>query len=458
MDPHLTPAPQPPARPLRPAPPRQLRLGIVRSGALIHEELLRPGATLHVGAALDAEVLVELDGLPPLFALVVPRGGGHVLRLCAPMGGAVRLADGLHSVAALRALAPDGAVLELPLPDDVRAKIVLGEVTVLFQLVAPPAAEPSGGLGGRYRPRLFDPRDGLFHASLSSTSAVGAALGLLALLIEPTVIEEPPPLPERVVQIAFPPPPPVAEPLPLPLPEEAAAPKVPAKPPVRSEPKPTVPSPAPDRGEPVATADPSGARRDRVDELADRAQILGLAQRNNLGLGGGDDALDILAAELGLSATAGAAQGTRAEVGLRVGVGGRVDETVGPLDGPSRVGVEVAVERAVPAQAPRPSRVVAEPIDSAPRHADALSRALRGYQAQVKGCYDQALKADPSLAGRLELELTIAGGKVRAARVDGALAKGSPSLASCVTSRASRWTFDPAVNDLVGVPYSFTAG
>jgi hypothetical protein len=458
MDPHLTPAPQPPARPLRPAAPRQVRLGVVRGGALIHEELLRPGATLHVGPALDAEVLVELDGLPPRFPLVVPRGGDHVLRLCAPMGGAVRLADGLHSVASLRALAPAGAVLELPLPDEVRAKIVLGEVTVLFQLVAPPAVERGGGLGGRYRPRLFDPRDGLFHASLSSASAVGAALGLLALLVEPAVIAEPPPLPERVVQIAFTPPPPVEEPLPLPLPEEAAAPEAPTVAKVRPSRKPPAPGPSPDDGAAGAPAARGGPHAGRAAELADHAQILGLLRHTNPGLGGGDDALDVIAAELGRGAVAGATRGAGADVGLRVGGGGRIDASVGPLDGPGRGGVEVAVERAAAVQAPRPSRVVAEPIDAAPQHADALSRALRGYGAQVKACYDQALKADPGLAGRLELELSIAGGKVQAARVEGELGQRSPALASCVSSRARRWAFDPAVEDTVLVPYSFTAG
>jgi hypothetical protein len=132
--------------------------------------------------------------------------------------------------------------------------------------------------------------------------------------------------------------------------------------------------------------------------------------------------------------------------------------SVGPLDGPAHGGPEVALERAAPVQAPRPARVVAEPVNAAPQHADALSRALRGYQAQVKGCYDQALKADPGLAGRLELELIIIRGKVQEALVEGELGQRSPALASCVSSRARRWTFDPAVEDTVVVPYSFTAG
>jgi hypothetical protein len=199
-------------------------------------------------------------------------------------------------------------------------------------------------------------------------------------------------------------------------------------------------------------------------KLAVSTPILDLLKRKTLEIGGGSDALEIITEEL--KRNPAALTGDRVVYdNLRVVpvhlprlCCAPPDETVGPLGGPRMEGEDVALEPVAPSQPARPSRVIPEPVDAAASDVDALSRALRGYQAQIKACYDLALKADPGLAGRLELELDISGGRARAVRVDGELGHRSPALASCVSAKARRWAFDPAIADTVLVPYTFTAG
>src|SRR6266508_4153606 len=85
-----------------------------------------------------------------------------------------------------------------------------------------------------------------------------------------------------------------------------------------------------------------------------------------------------------------------------------------------------------------------------------IRRIVRRNINQVRYCYDQALAKQPTLAGRLVVQFTVAPmGNVLAAVV-GSTTLGSPAVESCVVAAVKRWEFPkPEGGGLVIVSYPF---
>lgn len=72
----------------------------------------------------------------------------------------------------------------------------------------------------------------------------------------------------------------------------------------------------------------------------------------------------------------------------------------------------------------------------------------------IQYCYEQALKGNNALAGRIEVAWTIANGQVTQV---GLLSNtsGDAGLADCVLEKVKGWTFDPATNGDLTWPFVF---
>lgn len=69
-----------------------------------------------------------------------------------------------------------------------------------------------------------------------------------------------------------------------------------------------------------------------------------------------------------------------------------------------------------------------------------VSIIARRHQNELRYCYELALRANPAVAGKLALKLTLDGqGSVAAANVSGAVS--DPQLGPCLISRAKQWKF-----------------
>ena len=92
--------------------------------------------------------IVPWDDAPERWRLFEERGGRRTLRLAGGM--TARIADGA-AVTSIDARAADAPARPIPLSDRARGKVTVGDTTVLFQLLRPPAPQP--------RPQLplFDP-------------------------------------------------------------------------------------------------------------------------------------------------------------------------------------------------------------------------------------------------------------------------------------------------------------
>ena len=98
---------------------------------------------------------------------------------------------------------------------------------------------------------------------------------------------------------------------------------------------------------------------------------------------------------------------------------------------------------------------------------DTIRAVVQRHLAEVRSCYEQALKDSPNLAGRIVVRMTLVThdgvARVRDGEIQPEDDGDIPSLAmqSCVLQAFSRWTFPPSVDGgdvVVSYPFVFKAG
>ncbi|GMV43296.1 MAG: hypothetical protein AMXMBFR64_50120 [Myxococcales bacterium] len=118
-----------------------LRIGVIQNGRILEERLLRKHDAVSIGQATKNTFSIPASRLPRTFELLDIRGGAYHLNFDDTMGGRVSVKDKVIDLRTLREkqLAQKrGSVWTVPLTENSRGKITLGDVTLLFQFVAPP--------------------------------------------------------------------------------------------------------------------------------------------------------------------------------------------------------------------------------------------------------------------------------------------------------------------------------
>jgi len=110
-----------------------LRIALARAGKIVEERVVRERATVTCGASELATFTVG-GRAPESHALFVAENGRYHLSLAEGMSGRVALSTGLCDVASLLAQ----GVRRIDIDDDARGKIVLGDTSIIFQLVDAP--------------------------------------------------------------------------------------------------------------------------------------------------------------------------------------------------------------------------------------------------------------------------------------------------------------------------------
>ena len=122
-------------------PGRVLRIGIVQSGKVISERLIRPGQSVTVGPSPKNTFAFQMPGFPSQYVLFQAKGSKYFLNFNEKMLGKIAFRDGIVSLEQLQErgeAARKGPNFVLPLTEKNRGKIVIDDVTVLFQFVAAP--------------------------------------------------------------------------------------------------------------------------------------------------------------------------------------------------------------------------------------------------------------------------------------------------------------------------------
>jgi outer membrane biosynthesis protein TonB len=439
--------------------PRVLRIGIVQGGKIVHERLIKPGQGVTIGESPKNTFVVKAEGLPKRFTLFQPKGSSYQLGVTSQMSGKVALAGGIQSMGDLtEAYAAVNGVHHVELSHTDRGKVVIGDVTVLFQFVAAPPESARKVTRHDFRPRLMDEDDPIFLGLLSLWSTVGAVMLVYAYNTEPidTIsIEE---LPDRFVNIVIP----EKTEDPPDLPEDIKGPETEAKEEPKEEPKEEKKEddPPPPKNEEERRENEARRLEKKREDLTEKSAVLamiGTRGANNSGstvadlFGDGDAALGDLDDALDGVTTAEVADGDPDGLKGSADGGGRDDASVGIDRGG---GGQAAKSKKVEAAAPKGRTSVGKVEAYDGEGADAVKAALRKYSSQLKACYEGRLKENPNISGRVVLEIDVNGGRVATALI-AENSTGDSALGSCITKRARGWRLPSETTGTFAFPLMF---
>jgi TonB family protein len=423
----------------RPMAVQWLRLGVLQNGRLLEERMVPAGREASVGTSPGCTVVLAADGVGRrwrLFARQRGRGGSRLLRLAPGMQARLAVASAVTMVSAGAA---DGTRV-VALAPSTRGRIAVGDVTILFQLLAPPPPQPRPRLPASVRGSLRDRLDAWFTGVALASLLCHLALVLYLRTVDWPRTVDVEAVPDRFVHMppvlaVRPPPAPTAGPTPAPAPatrpDRADRPTRPAAPAMTGE---------EGRRRLVEDVNRLGLLK-IVGALGDHSQVANLLRP-----GGVDRSQEEVLRDVGGLTVASA--GTLPGVRLRdTASGGRLaqvrdlrDLDVGRIA--SAVDVGPARERRVEAVVRVDPPAVNEGTADAPALA-AITREIRLRLSGVRACYERALRRNPQLGGKLTLRFTISpAGTVTAVDIDDE-SVGDAELVDCLRALLLRWRFAP---------------
>ncbi|TNE92008.1 MAG: hypothetical protein EP330_03380 [Deltaproteobacteria bacterium] len=435
-----------------------LRIGVIQSGKLVQERLIPSGESVTIGESAKATFVFPKTGLPRAeYPLFVNRKGDYVLNFTEGMKGKISSGGAAVTLAKLRAdpsVANQGGSWRLGLTDQDRGKIALGDITILFQFVPPPpvqAVQPLKAMD--FRPRLLEDDDPIFLGFLGVWCALAVILLLVVWNSDPPeyTLEE---MPDRFTKIILAPDPPdveveETEETEEAIDENAESTETKAEP----EPEPEV------KKEPQTKEEQAADEQKQIEALKEKSLLLKmLTTRSEHGVGTAEDAFaegdeglgDLDAA---LQGVGGVEMATGENGGIRGGTGTTEDADIGAVaqagGGTSEIGsVKTEIKGSVTG-----GNVDASDLPDG----DKIKAIIGRNQGALTYCYEQRLRQNPSLSGRVEVEWAIRQGRPTGISIF-ANSTGDSEFATCIKGKIARWKFDGIDTDgeLVAAPFVFS--
>ena len=432
-----------------------LRIGVIQGGKIVEERVLPARQPITIGTSPKNTIAVPQSDLPESVLVFSYQADRYVLQFEKQMEGRIQGPQGAADFGALvsQGLAKDhGKTCSVAVAEDQRGKIVLGEVTLLWQFVAPPAEVPKPTLPKEAKGAHFKSLDRLFISVLAASffvhSGAYIALANTELPREVTLDE----IPDRYAKVLIP------ERLPKP-PEKKEEKKPEAVPEQKAEKK--------DAEKKQESQEQVAQRKAaRAAAVAKAVQSKGILKvLGALGPGTATGAVaDVFGTGGGMGDVASALSGAGGvavandpgAAGGRKGVGEGGAASIGALatSGGGKVGLgtktEVRVSGSVAAEEAE--------VDSSDIDQSKLGAFVRARMGLIKACYENALKRNPNLKGKISIRFTIlvTGGVADVTAAQNSL--GSPEVAVCIvnTMRSWRTQFRPSGPVTVEYPFVFS--
>jgi len=420
-----------------------LRIGIVQRGKIIDERELKRRETVSVGTESRAMFQVSSDSLPPQFDLFDYDGKNYFIRFTDAMQGRVQ-SEG-SKVQTFADFESAGQVTErkgakaVPLTDSSRGKVIVGDVTVLFQFKSRAAAPARPVLPAELRGSFLQTIDTQFATILTIVAVLLVSIVAYARslpYVEPTSIEE---IDSRYQKLIMPdriPQPPkkkIAEVDEGPGEEEAE---------VEEEAQ----EKKPEKKKPKKKSSGQKSAKAPREEIEKQVAGKGLLKVLGANREGGQGALaDVFAegddTESSLSDAFSGVQGVdiASSSGQKGTRGGGSGEGVGIGDLATEGGGSVQSGKKTEARVSGSARAEAPEVDGE-LSADAIRRVMKRKMSAVKGCYESALKRDRDLKGKLIIEFEV----LETGRITGLYFGGSlqsSDIENCIERRARSWRF-----------------
>lgn len=440
--------------------PRILRIGVVLGGRIVEEQLIRDRRRpVTIGQSAKNTVSIPAPELPRSWTLFQEIGGRYVLNATEAMDG--RVAEGTN-VQTLAQLKSSGAAQkinggwQIPLPETARGKVVLGEMTLLFQFVAAPPIRPKPQLPRSVRGRLLDRIDPWMAVILLVSFMAHTGFGLYLYYADMPAPPQPDEVPDRFAKGIL------ERPIVL---EKKKVEATSASSTVAEAPSEGIeeaPQKKEDGGgggdrkkEPKEEPGGGGGPPDQAavaQKVGNTAlfKVLGAKTQGGSGrfvdvTGGKNTTGDLdkglanvgrSGASLGLpgDGAGGLGGGTRGGGTGEIGTGKHVGVS-GPSGAGAGAGRKIEEEIRVDVSTGRIEDIEAGGLDPNKVAATIKSR----YAGGVRQCYQRALKSNPKLQGKLVVGFTVGpAGNVTKVEVRGFDAE----VDDCVAQQARRWRFD----------------
>ena len=440
-----------------PPQPKILRIGVIQAGKIIEERLIRRRDNVTIGASPRNTIVVPASTLPRTFTLFEIQANNYRLKFSETMDGRISVNNQVLSLESVRkqGLAkPKGNMLELALDESSRGKVLLGEITLLFQFVTPPPIQP--------RPQLPPSIRGGFVTNIDwvlATCFVCLAVSHFGFLMYLRTLDfprdiEPDVVPDRFADYI----PEVEVPKVLDVTklakmgEEAEKKAEKAKGPAKKA------GGGPKKRAKAAPCDAAcqearaARRRARLAAQVSRMGVLKLLGTKGQGtgatanlIGSGDPGTDMDKAFSGVGGLTVAGRGKGLGGGLHGRGGGGSGKAVGIGDLGLRTGTVAGVGtgRMVKERVPKAMIKQSRPQIDGTMNASTTYRTLKSGMRCVKSRYQRALKRDPGLSGKVSVCLSInTQGKVTSISVDQDTINDSV-LTSQIKSCLKRLRFSP---------------
>jgi hypothetical protein len=424
---------------------RVLFIGIVQDGKVVQERPLGAGEDVTVGSSTKASFVVEDTGLGAEdFLLFACRDGQYRLRFnkevkgrITSLGEKVELAKALKDGSA--ADEADG-VVSIPLNDADKGKIKVGPVTLLFKFVDPPVVAPPPAPIEKldFRARLFfDEDDPVFTRSLGFWSALAVifAIWVRVTPAPPVDVEK---MSKRVITIAK-----IEKPAEVVAPvDEGQKPEEAKKDDDAAAEAETKPDESKTPDKPKNEVDRAARIEQAKSELSNDAMfaalnasaigVLGVGKGTTTGHVSGD-----LSAQLSKAQASGGSggDGTALKTGTVGGSGDGAPRDIGQVQQGKAGNADLGTAPTIKTSVKTEDLDVGDGVD-----ATDVGKVVRANQGSLKWCYDNALKANPTLAGKIVIRWEIAGGA--ASEVDIVdNTTGDSAFGDCVLKKVRRWQF-----------------
>lgn len=124
--------------------PKVLRIGMVQEERVVDERIIRDRSNVSVGSNEKNTFVVGGAAVPPALRLFERTGDRYALNFLDGMQGRIALPTGINDLQALKGQArrTQQGAYQIPLTEDSRGKLTIGDTTFLFQFVAPPPVQP----------------------------------------------------------------------------------------------------------------------------------------------------------------------------------------------------------------------------------------------------------------------------------------------------------------------------
>ena len=440
--------------------PKVLRIGVIQSGKIVEERIVRRRETVAVGSSERNHFVVHSANMPARFELFQLVGTDYILNFTEDMRGRVGLPAGVQDLTQLRASGAArnaGAHWQVKLNDSSRGKVTIGETTLLFQFVSPPPVQPRPQLPAAARGGFVKGIDWIFTAFI--TFSFMMHFGFIIYLenadweLDSGIGELPPEIARMILD--EPPPPPVPE-----EPTEAPT-DAPTEAPVAEAPA------AQTHAASASNANAQNTPTDRASAAEATARMgeeaSAAAEQLLVGALGGEadsafrdvlaggavtgNAADVLAQANGVGVASGAAGGalrSRGGGGNGSGEGGGLG-ALGAAGGAAATaqqneGTQVVEVRVRGNLRLDDGEAIGGDGDFAAAQVVAL---IRQRLSAIRACYETQLRRNPQLAGKVTVDFTIqTTGAVSGVRAS-ENTTGDAAVATCVTGVVSRFRWNP---------------